>query len=86
MIDIKKAAAVITSAREGVAKDTLWALVDALDQGREFDLTRLYQLNYPEFETAMALIVDWRFRRHTQPVGGLRPLIENGGRTDLYPM
>jgi hypothetical protein len=38
----------------------LKALVESLDQGAQFDLRRLYQLNYKDFELALELIKHWR--------------------------
>jgi hypothetical protein len=38
----------------------LKALVESLDKGAQFDLGRLYQLNYKDFELALELIKHWR--------------------------
>ncbi|MCC7549133.1 MAG: hypothetical protein IT532_15335 [Burkholderiales bacterium] len=39
---------------------TLQSLIESLDMGGPFDLSRLYQLNYSEFELALELMKQWR--------------------------
>lgn len=61
------------SSQDPAAVATLHDLIEALDgPNGAFDLMRLYQLNFQDFELAMELITDWRFRRITRPGTGLR--------------
>lgn len=64
--------------QNSAASTTLRDLIAALD-GEEgnFDLMRLYQLNFQDFELAMELITDWRFRRNTRPGARLHELLEH---------
>lgn len=39
---------------------TLQTLIESLDSGTQFDLGRLYALNYGDFGLAMELIRQWR--------------------------
>lgn len=58
------------------ATATLQDLATTLDsQHAQIDLARLYDLNLQDFELAMELIVDWRFRRYTHQGSRLRELI-----------
>lgn len=60
------------------ATNTLQDLVGALDgDNNAFDLRRLYELNLQDFEFAMTLITDWRFRRYTHQRASLRDLLEH---------
>jgi hypothetical protein len=58
------------------ATTTLHELIAALDgDNKHFDLRSLYELNLQDFELAMTLITDWRFRRYTQHRSSLRDLL-----------
>lgn len=58
------------------ATSTLQDLIAALDgENAAFDLRRLYDLNLQDFELAMTLVTDWRFRRYTQQRTSLRDLL-----------
>lgn len=51
-------------------------LAAAIDSpNTRIELARLYDLNFQDFELALALIADWRFRRYTHGGSGLRELI-----------
>ena len=39
---------------------TLRALIKSLDEGEQFDVNQLYQLNYSDFSLAMELLKQWR--------------------------
>jgi hypothetical protein len=49
--------------------------IAALDGGGAFQLSRLYDLNYANFEVALALLIDWRLRGFRQPPGALSQMI-----------
>lgn len=60
-----------SAAAEDSSTQVLRELVAALDQSTaRFDIKDLYALNADDFELALALIQDWRFRRHLHAVGG----------------
>jgi len=42
-------------------------LLQALEQGKTFDLSRLDALSYQEFEMAVETIREWRSLRYIQP-------------------
>lgn len=61
---------------DSAANATLHDLIAALDGADgTFDMTRLFQLNFQDFELAMELITDWRFRRNTRPGARLHDLL-----------
>jgi hypothetical protein len=39
---------------------TLCKLLTSLDAGEDFDLARLYELNYADFDLAMRILQQWR--------------------------
>lgn len=48
-------------------------LIAALDGAEPtFDMNEIYQLNGPDFDLALVLLRDWRFRRHIHADIGLR--------------
>lgn len=60
-----------SAAAEDSSTQVFRELVRALDQGAAaFDIQDLYALNADDFELALALIADWRFRRHLHAAGG----------------
>ena len=42
-------------------------LLDCLEAGASFELERLYELNYSDFELALGLLRDWRLARFQLP-------------------
>ncbi len=60
-----------SAAAEDSSTQVFRELVRALDKGAAtFDIQGLYALNAADFELALALIADWRFRRHLHAAGG----------------
>jgi hypothetical protein len=53
------------------ASAVLSQLTLALDRNQEFDLARLYGLNYEAFELAMALLREWRIDQYFARETGL---------------
>ena len=43
---------------------TMADLLTALESGNDFDLKRLYELPYKDFEVALGALRDWRLQRH----------------------
>jgi hypothetical protein len=65
------ASRLVSAAAEDPSTQVFRQLVAALDQGAApFDIQHLYALNAADFELALALIADWRFRRHLHAAGG----------------
>jgi len=51
----------------------LGRLIASLDGAEpSFDMNEIYQLNGPDFDLALILLRDWRFRRHIHSDIGLR--------------
>jgi hypothetical protein len=47
-------------ARPDDLSSTFSDLLKALDSGDQFDVTKLYQLNYADFSLAMSVLKEWR--------------------------
>ena len=45
---------------DDVISSTFCELLKSLDSGEQFDLTKLYQLNYSDFALAMNVLKEWR--------------------------
>ena len=45
---------------DGPISSTFCELLRSLDSGEQFDLTKLYQLNYSDFALAMNVLKEWR--------------------------
>jgi hypothetical protein len=56
---------------EHVVSRTLSDLITSLDSGGQFDLNRLYQLNYSDFSLAMSLLQQWRLDSYCYERGTL---------------
>ena len=65
------------------SKEIFGELINALDGRDKLDITRLFNLNYNDFELALRLLVDWRLQQYRKPVGGLKQAIEET-TTDNY--
>jgi len=62
-------------------------LIQALQDQREFQLTRLYNLNYGDFELALSLLIEWRLQRFAMTEGGLMGLLQeasNANSASIY--
>ena len=46
-------------------------LITSLDSGGEFDLNRLYELNYSDFSLAMTILQQWRLDSYRYERGAL---------------
>jgi hypothetical protein len=51
---------------------TLADLIGALDSSQQFDLNRLYQLNYADFSLAMDILKQWRLDSYRYERGALK--------------
>ena len=51
-------------------------LIDALDGRDKFDISRLFKLNYNDFELSLTLLVDWRLHQFAKPAGGLKQVLD----------
>ncbi len=58
------------------SKEIFSELVNALDGREKLEITRLFKLNYSDFELALQLLVDWRLHQYRKPSGGLKQEIE----------
>jgi hypothetical protein len=56
---------------EHATSRTLSDLIRSLDSGGQFDLNRLYQLNYSDFSLAMTLLQQWRLDSYCYERGTL---------------
>lgn len=56
----------------------LTALIESLDQRAQFDLQRLYQLSYKDFELALELIKDWRLDSYRYEPGSASRIASDG--------
>jgi len=65
------------------SREIFGELINALDGRDKLDITRLFNLNYNDFELALRLLVDWRLQQYRKPVGGLKQAIEET-TTDNY--
>jgi hypothetical protein len=50
---------------------TLCKLLTSLDAGEEFDLAKLYELNYADFELAMRVLHQWRLDGYVYEKGAV---------------
>lgn len=53
------------------ASSTLRELIKSLDVGEQFDLNKLYQLNYADFALAMNVLKQWRLDSYRYEPGFL---------------
>lgn len=51
-------------------------LINALDGRDKFDISRLFKLNYNDFELTLTLLVDWRLHQFAKPAGGLKQVLD----------
>lgn len=65
------------------SKEIFGELINALDGRDKLDITRLFKLDYNDFELSLRLLVDWRLQQYRKPVGGLKQAIEET-KTDNY--
>lgn len=61
---LKKARKLIEKNPQADAAQVLSALVVALESASPFDLQRLYQIGYDDFELAMDVLKEWRLDRY----------------------
>lgn len=61
---IHKAEKIIESGTDSKEAKTLQDLVLALESGQAFALEKLYELEYKNFEIALAVLGEWRLDRH----------------------
>jgi len=66
------------------SKEILNALVNALDTREKIDMSRLFDLNYNDFELVLKLLVDWRLQQYRKPSGGLKQAIEETAPDNNY--
>jgi len=57
---LNRALDMIHSSPDRTAAQVLSALIESLDRGMAFDLSRLYALNYGEFTLAVEVLRAWR--------------------------
>ena len=58
------------------SKEIFCELINALDEREKLEISRLFKLNYNDFELALQLLVDWRLHQYSKPPGGLKQEIE----------
>lgn len=58
------------------SKEILNILINALDTHEKIDMSRLFDLNYNDFELVLKLLMDWRLQQYRKPAGGLKQAIE----------
>jgi hypothetical protein len=61
---IHKAQKIIESGLDSKEGKTLQELVLALESGQPFALEKIYELEYKNFEIALAVLAQWRLDRH----------------------
>lgn len=59
-------------------------LVNALDGRGQFDISRLFKLNYDDFELTLKLLVDWRLHQFAKPAGGLKQVLDEADHENHY--
>ncbi|MBX9936453.1 MAG: hypothetical protein K2Y10_07645 [Burkholderiaceae bacterium] len=64
MIAIKKAQKIIQREIDSVAASIFSELVLSLEKDTHFNLHRLYELDYKNFEVAVEIIKEWRLDRY----------------------
>ncbi|GAB3364933.1 MULTISPECIES: hypothetical protein [Giesbergeria] len=64
MIAIKKAQKIIQREMDSVAATIFSELVLSLEKNTSFNMHRLYELDYKNFETAVEIIKEWRLDRY----------------------
>lgn len=64
MIAIKKAQKIIQREIDSVAASIFSELVLSLEKNTNFNLHRLYELDYKNFEIAVEIIKEWRLDRY----------------------
>ena len=64
MIAIKKAQKIIQREIDSVAASIFSELVLSLEKDTNFNLHRLYELDYKNFEIAVEIIKEWRLDRY----------------------
>ncbi len=64
MIAIKKAQKIIQREIDSVAASIFSELVLSLEKDTNFNLHRLYELDYKNFEVAVEIIKEWRLDRY----------------------
>ena len=64
MIAIKKAQKIIQREIDSVAASIFSELVLSLEKNTNFNLHRLYELDYKNFEVAVEIIKEWRLDRY----------------------
>ena len=68
---LREAIKKIHAAPEHATSRTLSDLIRSLDSGGQFDLDRLYQLNYSDFSLAMNILKQWRLDSYRYERGTL---------------
>ena len=64
MLAVKKARKLIQSNPESEGAKVLSELVIALESNQAFPLSRLYTLNFSQFELALEILSEWRLDRY----------------------
>lgn len=66
------------------SKAILNDLINALDAREKVDMSRIFELNYYDFELVLKLLVDWRLQQYRKPIGGLKQVIEETAPDNSY--
>lgn len=74
MLAVKKARKLIQSNPESEGAKVLSELVIALESDQAFPLSRLYTLNFSQFELALEILSEWRLDRYYSSKGRLLDL------------
>lgn len=76
MNTLKKVEKRLLKAPDEAASQVFRELVKALYQKEDFNLAAIYDLDYEDFELALAVLKDWRLDRFTKTRERLKGLLE----------
>ncbi|MDD5330936.1 MAG: hypothetical protein PHX38_13115 [Sulfuricella sp.] len=78
MNTLKKVEKRLLKTPDETASQVFKDLIKALYQKDPFNLARIYELDYEDFELALAVLKDWRLDRFTKTKERLKELVEVG--------
>jgi len=64
----------------------LLSLIKSLDDGEQFDLTQLYQLNYQDFGLALEMLKQWRLDSYRYERGRVSRIAGDPASVLEYPL
>ncbi len=78
MNTLKKVEKRLLKTPDETASQVFKDLIKALYQNDPFNLAQIYELDYEDFELALAVLKDWRLDRFTKTKERLKELVEVG--------